>query len=96
MCACVCFITKPEKLNIKCNLMPINIYKYLRLHFAAQQEVASRPAMRSGSSFCLKEAVRKLKYDFFQTIKKKRYRENMMTAVLVRIVYGLSNLQIPA
>lgn len=51
--------------------MPINIYKYLRLHFAAQQEVAFRPAMRSGSSFCLKEAVRKLKYDYFQTIKKK-------------------------
>lgn len=77
--------------------MPINIYKYLRLHFATKQEVACRPAMRSSSSFCFKEAVRKLKYDFFQTIKKKKDTgENMITAVLVRIVYGLSNLQIPA
>lgn len=42
--------------------MPINIYKHLRVHFAAQQEVASKPVMRRGSTFPLKEAVRKLKY----------------------------------
>lgn len=71
VCACVCFIIKSERQNVICILMPINIYKYLRLRFAAQQEVASRPGMRRGSSVHLKEAVRKLKYDSFQMIKNK-------------------------
>lgn len=69
--ACVCFIIKSEKQNVISILMPINIYKYLRLRFAAQQEVASRPVMRRGSSVHLKKAVKKLKYDSFQMIKNK-------------------------
>jgi len=65
----MCMLHKKKKRETEYHvfLMTINIYKYLRLHFAAQQEVSSRPVMRRGLSLCLKEAVRKLKYDSFQT-----------------------------